>query len=196
VVLRVSSADARPFAASTVERLASQLTRVADTVPDMALADQHGNVVRLREFRGRPVLVTFLYAHCQTVCPLMVTDLLEVQQRIREDLPLATPGGDAAALAATVPEVVIVTLDPLRDTPSRLPSIAAQWKLGAGAHVVSGPVDDVERVLSAWRVPRVRNAATGEVSHPTMVYVIGGDGLIHYVTPGGADIIAAAVRAQ
>jgi cytochrome oxidase Cu insertion factor (SCO1/SenC/PrrC family) len=178
VVFRVRNADATPFLASTTSKLAAQLTRISDTVPTMRLADQSGQVVDLASYRGRPVLVTFAYAHCTTVCPLVVMDILDVQKQL---------GADA-------PAVVIVTLDPLRDTPSRLPTIAAQWKLGERAHVVSGPVEEVERTLNRWRIPRVRNEVTGEYSHPTMVYVIGRDGRINYITPGGADLIAAAVR--
>lgn len=194
VMLRVSSADAKPFEVNTSTRLASQLTRINDTVPTMRLADQTGRVLDLAEFRGKPVLVTFAYAHCETVCPLVVMDLLEVQDRIRMDAYVPGVGIDSAALAGAMPEVVIVTLDPLRDTPSRLPTIAAQWKLGPNAHVLSGPVEQVERTLNAWRIPRVRNASTGEYTHPVMVYVIAPDGRIKYVTPGGAALIAAAVK--
>jgi cytochrome oxidase Cu insertion factor (SCO1/SenC/PrrC family) len=178
VIVRVRIVDARPFETSTVERLVSKLTRVNDTVPTMRLADQTGRPFDLRDYRGKAVLVTFAYAHCQTVCPLVVSDLLEVQRRL---------GADA-------PEVVIVTMDPHRDTPSRLPSIAEQWKLGANGHVLSGEADQVELALNRWRIPRVRNEVTGEYSHPTIVYVIGPDGRIAYVTPGGAELIAAAVK--
>lgn len=179
VVLRVRDVDAMPFAPNTTTRLASQLTRLNDTVPTMRLVDQHGAEVNLAALRGRPALVTFAYAHCTTVCPLVVMDVLDAQKQL---------GADA-------PTVVIVTLDPFRDTPSRLPTIAAQWKLGERAHVVSGEVEEVERTLNRWRIPRVRNQSTGEYTHPTMVYVIGPDGKIHYITPSGAELIAAAVRA-
>lgn len=179
VSIRVWSSDAQPFAANTVERLASQLTRISDTVPTMRLVDQTGHMVQLAQFRGKPVLVTFAYAHCETVCPAVVMDLVDVQRR----------------LGANAPEIVIITLDPQRDTPSRLASIAKEWTLGANAHVLSGTTDEVDFVLNAWRVPRVRNAATGDYSHPTMVYVIGPDGRITYVTPGGVGLIAAAVQA-
>ncbi len=194
VVMRVQSADARPFESNTAGRLAAQLTRINDTVPSMRLADQTGRTVNLAEYKGKAVLVTFAYAHCQTVCPLVVMDLLEVQQRLRREIALQ-PGADSAKIASIVPEVVIVTLDPLRDTPSRLPTIAQQWKLGPNAHVLSGPVEEVEATLNAWRIPRVRNSATGDLSHPTMVYVIAPDGRITFVTPGGAELITAAVKA-
>jgi len=91
--------------------------------------------------------------------------------------------------------VLLVTLDPWRDTPSRLASIAELWGLNGEAHVLSGPPDVVERTLSAWRVPRTRNEKTGDISHPSIVYVVGADGRIAYVVTGNAEVISAAVRA-
>jgi cytochrome oxidase Cu insertion factor (SCO1/SenC/PrrC family) len=93
------------------------------------------------------------------------------------------------------PVVLIVTLDPWRDTPSRLASIADKWGVTGEAHVLSGTVDEVELTLSRWRVPRIRNEQTGELSHPTISYIIGPDGRIAYVLNGGQSIIRAAVEA-
>jgi protein SCO1/2 len=177
VVVRVRTAGLEPF--ETGGAGSSPLTRVNDVAPALALTDQAGREITLESFRGRPVLVTFAYAHCQTVCPLIVADAIAARQRL----------GDAP------PPVLIVTLDPWRDTPSRLPSIAASWGLAEGSHVLSGSPEVVERALNAWRVPRVRNDKTGEISHPSIVYVIGANGRITYVLNGNADAIAAAVRA-
>jgi protein SCO1/2 len=177
-VVRVRTANGEPFPAGTAD-LTPLLTRVNDPAPGLALTDQAGNVVSLESFRGKPVLVSFAFAHCETVCPLIVEDVMVARSRL---------GGEA-------PAALIVTLDPWRDTPGRLPTIAKQWRLGTGAHVLSGVPEDVERTLNAWRVPRVRNEKTGDISHPSIVYVIGADGRINYVVTGGADMIAAAVRA-
>jgi cytochrome oxidase Cu insertion factor (SCO1/SenC/PrrC family) len=93
------------------------------------------------------------------------------------------------------PTVLVITLDPWRDTPSRLPAIARTWHLDAGTRVLSGESDKVERTLNAWRVPRTRNQQNGDIIHPSVVYVIGPNGRIKYVVSGGAGAIAAAVRA-
>jgi cytochrome oxidase Cu insertion factor (SCO1/SenC/PrrC family) len=93
------------------------------------------------------------------------------------------------------PALLVVTLDPWRDTPGRLPTIASTWKLEGDAHVLSGPPDDVERVLSAWRVPRTRNLKTGDIAHPSIVYVVNAQGRITYVVGGDAGAISAALRA-
>jgi protein SCO1/2 len=178
-VIRVREAKAQPFYSSPAADLARQLTRVNDAPPDMALTDQAGRTVTLDQFRGRSVLVTFAYAHCTTVCPLTVSDVLLARDR----------------LGASAPAVLILTLDPWRDTPSRLPAIATQWGLTGDAHVLSGEAESVERALNAWRIPRVRNERTGDLSHPSIVYVIGADGRITYVVSGNAAQIEAAVKA-
>ena len=52
---------------------------------------------RSKRFRGRPVLVTFAYAHCDTICPLVVGDVLAAQRQLTDRSPA----------------VVVVTLDPV-----------------------------------------------------------------------------------
>jgi cytochrome oxidase Cu insertion factor (SCO1/SenC/PrrC family) len=178
VVVRVRTAGVEPFSTGSGE-IAAQLTRVNDVAPPLALTDQHGRQVSLSSFRGRTAIVAFAFAHCQTVCPIIVSDVLAARQR----------------LADSPPVVLIVTLDPWRDTPSRLASIAKQWGLDEGAHVLSASPDLVERTLNGWRVPRVRNEKTGDIVHPSLVYVIGPDGRIAFVVNGDANAIAAAVRA-
>jgi len=178
VVVLVRTAGLEPYPVNPGE-VAARLTRVNDVTPPLALTDQSGREVTLESYRGRPVLVAFAFAHCQTVCPLVVADVLAARRQLGSDPP----------------DALIVTLDPWRDTPSRLASIAEQWDLDGGAHVLSGAPDDVERTLNGWRVPRVRNPQTGDISHPSIVYVIGGDGRIAYVVSGNAAAIAAAVHA-
>jgi len=129
--------------------------------------------------RGLQTAPELKSAHCETICPLVVSDVLTAQRQLSDQAPA----------------VVVVTLDPWRDTPSRLNAMAVDWKMGSDAHVVSGSPDVVERTLNAWRVPRARNEKTGDLSHPAIVYVVGPDGRINYVVEGNAATIAAAVRA-
>jgi protein SCO1/2 len=164
---------------STGAEVAAQLTRVNDAAPAFTLTDQSGRTVTLDAFKGRPVIVTFAFAHCETVCPLIVSDVLAARRQ----------------LDATAPPVLVITLDPWRDTPARLATIAEVWRLDRDAHVLSGTPEDVERTLNAWRVPRLRNQKTGDISHPAIVYVLGPDGRIAYVINGNAATIFAAVRA-
>ena len=101
----------------------------------------------------------------------VVRDLLEVRRRLGE----------------TAPPIVIVTLDPWRDTPARLPALARTWGLDQESRVVSGEVGQVEQVLSRWQVPRSRNLRTGELIHPSIVYLVSPAGRITHLVDGGVD---------
>lgn len=179
VAVRVMGSDGEPFSAGPYREIAAELTRINDAPPAFDLVDQRGQPTTMDAFRGRPVLVAFAYAHCETICPAIVRDVIDAQAR----------------LADRAPAVLIVTLDPWRDTPARLPAIASAWRLPPEVHVLSGEPDQVERTLNAWRIPRARNERTGDLSHPSLVYVIDPGGRIAYALSGHADQIVAAVRA-
>jgi cytochrome oxidase Cu insertion factor (SCO1/SenC/PrrC family) len=168
--------DAVPFALD--ERLPETYPRLDQPAPALGLVDQSGARVELAALHGRPALVTFAFAHCEAVCPAIVRQVVEAQRRVRESED-----------AARVPHVVVVTLDPWRDTPSRLPSLAQGFGLGADSYVLSGSVDDVNALLDRWNVTRGRDEKTGEVAHPPLVYVLDAGGRIAYAATGGTEAL-------
>ena len=174
------AATSAPAGAEIPILAAADVPRLDQAAPPLALVDQTGRPVTLAQFRGRPVFLTFAFAHCETVCPLIVHDVLGAQAGLRELDPV----------------VLVVTLDPWRDTPARLPAMAAQWVLGEDAFALSGPVADVERTLDAWNVGRARNPQTGEVTHATLLYVIDRDGRVAFAVAGGAGAATIAELAR
>lgn len=50
---------------------------------------------------------------------------------------------------ASEPVMIVLTLDPWRDTPARLPALASAWGLGPDAYLLSGEVVEVEAALDA-----------------------------------------------
>lgn len=174
---RVDAAELSPAATLPAENY----PRLDQPAPALALVAQTGDTITLARFAGRPVLVTFAFAHCTTICPVIVKQTLDAQAMLR---------GTAA-----YPAVLIVTLDPWRDTPSRLPALAESWQLPqAEAFVLSGAVEQVEAVLNGWNIPRTRNESTGDVSHPSLVYVVDENGRIAFASTGGSEHLAALLR--
>jgi protein SCO1/2 len=165
---RVADASASAGPAS-----AGSAIRLEGPAPDLRLTDQHGEPFDLADLAGRPVLVVFAFAHCQTVCPLLVQQALAAQRA-------AEPGA----------AVVVVTLDPWRDTPSRLPHLARQWRLGDGAWVLSGEVPQVEATLDAWGIARSRDRSSGDIVHATQVYLVDRAGRLAWAAPGDAVTLA------
>lgn len=177
VSLARASSPAVVVSAASVPDTYPRLNRPA---PALGLVDQHGARVDLEDLRGRPALVTFAFAHCETVCPAIVSQALATQRRAREQ-------GEPER----VPRLVIVTLDPWRDTPARLSSLASDWRLGDDAVVLSGDVAAVNAALDRWNVPRARDAANGQLDHPALVYLLDAEGLIAYAATGDARTLGA-----
>jgi protein SCO1 len=67
---------------------------------DFRLRDQDGRMVSLDGFRGKPVILTFMYSTCQNTCPLMADQIRGALDDMGRDVP---------ALA--------VSVDPKNDTP-------------------------------------------------------------------------------
>lgn len=166
------------FAVAEAPGAVSDFPRLDRPAPLLALIDQAGDTVRLEQFRGHPVLLTFAYGHCQTVCPLVVHDLVAARAR----------------LVHAPPVVLVITVDPWRDTPARLSAIAAEWGLPAGTHMLGGSVAQVEATLDAWGVPRLADSESGELTHSSVVTLIDRRGRIAYTVTGGADAIVEYAR--
>lgn len=175
--VRVSTALAARTPPSVLPTVmtADEHPRLDRDAPSLDLVDQRGARVTLQSLRGRPALLTFAFANCHDICPVVVAQARAVRDAV-------WPRGDAA--------LVIVTLDPWRDTPDRLPALASRWGLeGARDHVLGGTVADVEAVLDAWHVARTRDGATGQVSHPPLTYLLDATGRIAFVTLSGHDVL-------
>lgn len=73
---------------------------------DFSLSNQDGNTMSLADFKGKVVALSFGYTRCPDVCPTNLLDLAQVMQKL---------GADADKV-----QVVFISLDPSRDTPSVL----------------------------------------------------------------------------
>jgi protein SCO1/2 len=144
-------------------------TRLDIAAPAVTLTDQNGRRVSFADFRGHPALITFAFGHCVTVCPTIVRDVAAARRGAhRADVRL-----------------VVVTVDPWRDTPDRLPSLASHWELAPGDRVLSGAVPEVQAALDALGIGRRRNESTGEIEHGGTVMLLDAAGRIAWRLDGG-----------
>jgi len=74
--------------------------------PALALQTQHGDAFSLEQHRGQVVIIYFGYTYCPDFCPVTMLDMMQVKDAL---------GDDADRL-----QVILVTVDPARDTPERL----------------------------------------------------------------------------
>lgn len=180
--VRVASATAAraPIDALPEFMSVAEHPRLDLEAPELGLVGHRGLPLGLADLAGRPAIVTFAFGNCHDICPLVVRNAVAARDEVWEE-------GEAA--------VVVLTLDPWRDTPPRLEALARRWGLeGPDDHLLGGEIDEVERVLDAWNVARSRDPNTGNVAHPSLTYLLDEEGTIVFATLGGRQTLAGLAR--
>ena len=140
-----------------------------------AWTDQHGRTRTLADLHGRPQAVAMVYTHCGSACPRIV--------------------GDMKRLEAEFPELglVLVSIDPERDSPGRLAEFAAGSGLGERWTLLNGD-DGALMELAAVLGVRYRRVSDTEFMHSNLITVLDSAGNIAYRQEGigaTAETIAA-----
>ncbi|TMI89846.1 MAG: SCO family protein [Bacillati bacterium ANGP1] len=151
-------------------------------VSDFTLLDQDRRPIRLSQFRGRAVALTFLYTHCPDVCPLIATRMHEAYLQL----------GNAAGRAA----FIAVSVDPAGDTPGAVREFLAIHHLERELHYLSGSFAELRPVWANYYVgtdargaaPRAAGGPAGApVDHTAIVYVIDPRGRLRVFLPGNFE---------
>lgn len=145
--------------------------------PDFRLVDQNGKPVSLSQFKGEPVILTFLYTHCPDICPLTAAKLHQVEMNL----------GPAAQHIA----IVAISSDPKGDTVASVLNFSkAHGLLGySNWHYLMGTqaqLTPVWSTYSVYAVPETTNNAV--VDHTTGIFVIDKQG--HERVYFGDDVTA------
>jgi len=130
--------------------------------PDFRLKDQFGKQISLSQFKGHPTVVTFLYTHCQDVCPLVADKLHIVVQSLGKDAPHVA--------------ILAVSMDPKGDTVSAALNFSKVHKLVNSWHFLVGTLNQLSPVWSSYTVDAQAATSAGTVVHSTFVYVIDKEG--------------------
>jgi protein SCO1 len=171
-VHRYVDPNAEPLAVQRMELLGKvlapdngkELLAVGQAVPDFALIDQYGQPIKLSDFSGKTVAITFLYTRCPfaNYCFRLSNNFGRVERRFAQRM-----GKDLVLLS--------VTFDPETDSPAVLKKYASTWKENTGGwYFLTGPIPEIRRVchmfgMSVW-------SDEGMLAHSLHTAVIGQDG--------------------
>ena len=128
--------------------------------PNFRLIDQFGRPISLAQFKGKPVVLTFLYTHCPDQCPLTAEKLHAVMLSL---------GSDAQRVG-----VVAVSTDPKRDTTAAALNFSQVHRMQNYWHYLLGTESELSPVWSSYSVYAAPTPTStgGSVAHTTAVYVI------------------------
>ncbi len=143
---------------------AAAVLEPAKPAPPIALRNYLGQPVNIDSYRGKAVLVTFLYTNCPDVCPLITSDLR---------VALNEMGPREAAKVA----VIAVSVDPRGDTPKAVAAFLARHGMTGRMQYLIGSARELARVWKAWGVGSERDAEQPQfINHTGIVYGITASG--------------------
>lgn len=144
-------------------RAEAQLSPPTST-PPLALRNYLGEPVNIDQYRGKAVLVTFIYTHCPDVCPLITSNLRVAQNLL------------GAKLAAKA-QIIAVSVDSRGDTRKTVTRFLAQHEMTGRMQYLIGSAHELASVWKAWGVGSERDAHNPDlVEHSGLVYGITASG--------------------
>lgn len=168
-----------PSAASAKPTDGPTEPEIGASVPDAALVNQDGKQIRLQQYRGRALVLTFIYTRCPLpdYCTLMSNNFAALKRELDRSAEL----GDRARLLS-------ITLDPAYDTPKVLRSYGAahtenyegekfeRWEF------VTGKPEEIQRVANFFGLSYRLEGE--QINHSLRTAVIAPDGKLYKLYRG------------
>lgn len=145
---------------------------VGQQVPDFSFNVAGGKSFRLRDYRGKPLLVSLVYTGCSDVCPAVVESLAAAKDVAEETFGAASFN------------MITIGFDTRNDTPERMRSFARAHGAGGDnwqfAAISGATVDEF-----AAAVGFDFGASAGGFEHPAQVTLLDGEGRVYAQIYGG-----------
>jgi protein SCO1/2 len=130
-----STSNAQPNAVVDAPRSAFQgaLLPAGVRAPDFKLRDERGRTVTMREYRGKPVVVTFMYSNCHDTCPIQAQQIKGALDNLGHDLPALS-----------------ISVDPPGDTPKSVDRFNAEQGVTGRIRWVLGRESQLRRLWQGF----------------------------------------------
>ena len=157
--------------------------KAGDEVPDYRLLNQDGKTISLHDYKGKALLLTFIYTRCQdpNQCTLMSSNFAAIDQALQKQPELYQKT-----------HLLSISFDPTYDTPKVLRSYGAAYtgkyadENFAHWEFASGTADEVKGIAQFFGLRYYQDTPSGEeqVIHSLRTAVIGPDGKVVKVYRG------------
>ncbi len=144
-----------------------------DQMPQFALWDEQGNLRQGRDFRGKFIILNFIFSRCPvpTMCPANTTRMARLQREMEE-----RGWSDQV-------ELVSITLDPEYDTPGVLNYYGSSRGIDLGNFTfLTGPKPVVDDLLKQFGILTIEK--DGTIDHTMATLIIDANGKIQHRKDG------------
>jgi protein SCO1/2 len=143
---------------------------IGDEVPDFTLLSQDNKPIRLTQFHGRPLLLTFIYTRCPLpdFCPKTSTNFAEVHRKLR-----SMPGSDRK------PRLLTISFDTEYDTPPVLRAYAARYMNPVDFDewgFATGSPDEIKEIAGYFGLTYIKES--DQFMHSLVAALISSDGIL------------------
>ena len=131
----------------------------------LKLTDQHARTWDWRTRRGKPQVVAMFYSSCRYICPLIIESGKAVDRAL-------TPAQRAGL------GMVYISMDPERDTPAALATLAKERKITDKRWALASPKPGDVRSVAGVLDIRYRQLSDGEFNHTSALILLDAEGRI------------------
>jgi protein SCO1 len=135
VVLAAPDQDGDDSVATATSRFEGAIMPAGLKAPHFVLHNQDGERISMRDFRGQPVIVTFLYTTCEDTCPVQAQTVRGALDELGEDVP-----------------AIAIAVDPPRDTPERARAFLSEQHALGRLDFVLGTRAELRRLWDGYYV--------------------------------------------
>jgi protein SCO1/2 len=170
-----------------------RIPQPGDEVPDFMLTNQDGATIHFRQFRGKPLLLTFIYTRCPfpDYCPRMSYNFAVVMQNLKN-----------SSQANAKAQLLSISIDPEHDRPADLHGYGERYARNLDPkfqhwQFATGSPEEIRKAADFFGL--AYNSKEGQIVHNLSTALIGSDGKVLKVYSGGdwtpeqvaADYVAA-----
>jgi protein SCO1/2 len=119
--------------------------------PGFALSNQDGDPIAMRDFRGEPVAVTFLYTRCEETCPPQAQQIKGALDELGHDVP-----------------AIAIAVDPERDTAASAREFLVEQRLTGRMDFVLGSRAELEPLWEGYAI----QPQTAKVEHQARITLV------------------------
>ncbi|MGB9729772.1 MAG: SCO family protein [Thermoprotei archaeon] len=175
IVLVVSASIFFNFDQSQYSLRGNQIYNPPKQAVDFRLVDQNGSVINLSDFKGKVIVLTFIYTHCPDICPVIVKHLVDAYDKLIQ-----------MGLKDQV-VIVFVSVDPYGDNVTAMKEYSERFNASSlyfltnntAGLLTSSPsnLTDLRLVWNSYNIYVQINKTSieegwYEVDHTTVVYII------------------------
>ncbi len=156
VLAAAATGDRQPATTTGERRFEGAILPRGLDAPRFRLRDQDGEPVAMEDLRGRPVIVTFLYTHCEDSCPTQAQQVRSALDELGEEVP---------ALA--------IAVEPERDTEESARAFLSEQRVLGRMRFVLGSRAELKKVWKAFGVEPQRD----DLEHSGRFVLVDPDGV-------------------